>query len=228
MVHYGKVQVVRGISMEVGKGDIVAVIGANGAGKTTLLRTISGLKGLTSGEIYFKEKRIDGVSPDSIVKMGMAHVPQGRKLFPYMTTLENLEMGAFTRKESRQVAKDLDEVFRHFPVLKARKGQLAVTLSGGEQQMLAIGRALMSRPNMLLLDEPTLGLSPMMVREIGKIITDLNSMDISIVLVEQNARLALRVSYFCFVLERGKILVKGYSKELSSNEYVKKAYLGEF
>jgi branched-chain amino acid transport system ATP-binding protein len=226
-VHYFKVPAVRNISMTVNDGDIVALIGSNGAGKTTTLRAISGLKHPTSGEIFFKEQRIDKLPPHKINALGIAMVPEGRRVFPQMTVMENLLMGAFLRKNKDEIQKDLEEViFRHFPRLKERKNQSAGTLSGGEQQMLAMGRALMSAPELLLLDEPSLGLSPIMCGEIGKIIMNIHTEGRTVILVEQNARLALGLAHNAYVIETGNIALSGPTEELRENDDVKKAYLG--
>ncbi len=226
-VHYTKVAAVRNISINVEDGEIAALIGSNGAGKTTTLRAISGLKHPTTGEILFKGKRIDKLPPHKINALGIAMVPEGRRVFPQMTVLENLLMGAFLRKDKDDIQKDLEEVvFRHFPRLKERKNQDAGTLSGGEQQMLAMGRALMSAPKLLLLDEPSLGLSPIMCMEIGKIIRDIHTEGKTVILVEQNARLALALAQHAYVIETGDIVLSGPAKELRNNDNVKKAYLG--
>ena len=225
-VHYQKVDAVRNISIEVEEGEIVTLIGSNGAGKTTTLRTISGLKHPTSGEIWFKGQRIDRFAPEKINKTGIAQVPENRRVFPYMTVAENLEMGAFLRRDTDGMQRDLEGVFTHFPILKSRHKQLAGTMSGGEQQMLAMGRALMSNPKLLLLDEPSLGLSPIMCLEIAKIIRDIHREGRTIILVEQNARLALALAQKGYVLETGNIVLEGDAKELRENEKVKKAYLG--
>jgi len=226
-VHYGEAQILRGISIVVKDGEIVTLIGSNGAGKTTTLRTISGLKKATSGAIFFKRQNIQSCSPEQIVKMGIGAVPQGRNLFSYMTVLENLKLGAYLRKDNTGIKEDLENVFRSFPVLKSRKGQSAKTLSGGEQQMLAIGRALMGKPGMLLLDEPSTGLAPIVLREIVKVIVEINKTGTGILFVEQNARLALRVAQHGYVLETGKVVLQGNCKELSKDERVKEAYLGQ-
>ena len=226
-VHYFKVPAVRNISITVDDGEIVALIGSNGAGKTTMLRAISGLKHPTTGEILFKGQRINKLPPHKINALGIAMVPEGRRVFPQMTVMENLLMGAFLRKEKEDIQKDLDEViFRHFPRLKERKNQTAGTLSGGEQQMLAMGRALMSAPKLLLLDEPSLGLSPIMCGEIGKIIMNIHTEGRTVILVEQNARLALGLAQNAYVIETGDIALSGPSEELRKNDDVKKAYLG--
>ncbi len=227
-VHYEKVEAVKGVSLEVFSGDIVTLIGSNGAGKTTILRTISGLRTSTSGEIYFKDKRIDRESPANIVKMGVAHVPEGRGMFPYMSVVDNLKMGAYKRTDGREeIEKDIEEVYKHFPSLKERTRQAAGTLSGGEQQMVAIGRAIMARPSLLLLDEPSLGLSPLMVEEISEIIKNLNTtLGVTTILVEQNASMALSLADRGYVLEVGKVILQGTTQELKESERVKRAYLG--
>jgi len=225
-VHYKKVDAIRNISIVVEEGEIVTLIGSNGAGKTTTLRTISGLNHPTTGEIWFEDQRIDRLAPEKVNKAGIAQVPENRRVFPYMTVAENLEMGAFLRRDAEEMNRDLEGVFKHFPILKSRQKQMAGTMSGGEQQMLAMGRALMSNPKLLLLDEPSLGLSPIMCLEIAKIIRDIHAEGRTIVLVEQNARLALALAQKGYVLETGNIVLKGEAKELSDNEKVKKAYLG--
>lgn len=225
-VNYGGSDILKGISFEVEEGSIVTFLGNNGAGKTTTLRTISGLKTPASGEIWFAGKRIDGKLPQDIIKQGIGHVLEGRALFPYMNVLENLMVGAFLQKNRKQMDGDLEEIFSHFPILKERRGQQARTLSGGEQQMLVIARALMGKPKLLLLDEPSLGLSPMMVREMGKIIREIHERGVSVLLVEQNARLALGIAQKGYVLETGEIALSGEAKTLVNNPQVKKAYLG--
>ncbi|MBW2443620.1 MAG: ABC transporter ATP-binding protein [Deltaproteobacteria bacterium] len=225
-VHYKKVDAIRNISIEVEEGEIVTLIGSNGAGKTTTLRTISGLSHPTTGEIWFEDQRIDKKPPEKINKIGIAQVPENRRVFPYMTVAENLEMGAFLRKDEEGMNRDLEGVFKHFPILRSRQKQMAGTMSGGEQQMLAMGRALMSNPKLLLLDEPSLGLSPIMCLEIAKIIRDIHSGGRTIVLVEQNARLALALAQKGYVLETGNIVLQGNAKELRNNQKVKNAYLG--
>ena len=225
-IHYHKVAAVRNVSIEVEEGGVVTLIGANGAGKTTTLRAISGLKHPTTGEIWFEGQRIDRLVPEKINRLGIAQVPEGRRLFPQMTVLENLLMGAFLRGDVDEINRDLEGVLGHFPILKERQKQAAGTLSGGEQQMLAMGRALMSNPKLLLLDEPSLGLSPLMCAEIARIIKDIHDEGRTIVLVEQNARLALALAQKGYVLETGNIVLKGDAKDLRENEQVKKAYLG--
>ena len=226
-VHYGAVHAVKDISLDVEEGSIVTLIGSNGAGKTTIMRTISGLNRPTSGEIWFKGERIDKLPPSKVVKLGIAHVPEGRRVFPYMSVWENLLIGAFTRSDRKKVKEDVDMVYSHFPVLKARHKQEAGTLSGGEQQMLAMGRALMAKPSLLLLDEPSLGLSPLMVSEIEEIVRTLNkTTGVTTMLVEQNARVALRLANSGYVLEVGRVVLQGSAQDLSSNEGVRRAYLG--
>ena len=225
-VHYDKVEAVKGISLGADRAMISTLIGANGAGKTTTLRAISGLKKLSAGEIWFDGKRIDGIPAHRIVALGIAHVPEGRRLFGLMTVRHNLATGAYLQRDRRTVAKTMDEVFEHFPVLKERQTQLAKTLSGGEQQMLAMGRALMARPKVILMDEPSMGLSPIMVQEIAKIIRSFKQMGFSVLLIEQNAVLALDLADIGYVLETGAIALEGQSRQLIANEHVKKAYLG--
>jgi branched-chain amino acid transport system ATP-binding protein len=226
-VHYFKVPAVRNISINVGEGRIVTLIGSNGAGKTTTLRAISGLKHPSTGEIHFNGQRIDKLPPYKINALGIAMVPEGRRLFPQMTVLENLLLGAYLRKDKQDIQKDLEKVvFRHFPRLKERTKQTAGTLSGGEQQMLAMGRALMSAPKLLLLDEPSLGLSPIMCVEIAKIIRNIHSEGRTVILVEQNARLALALAQHAYVIETGDIVLSGPAEELRQNDNVKKVYLG--
>lgn len=225
-VNYGKVAAIRNVSFRVENGSIVALIGANGAGKTSILKTISGLEPCASGEILFEGQKIHNLSPQEIVKLGLSHVPEGRRLFPEMTVFENLFMGSYLRKWNKQTQKDLDSIFEYFPVLKTRSRQRAGSLSGGEQQMVAIGRALMSSPKLLLLDEPSTGLSPIMSKTIAKIIRAINQNGVSILLVEQNANLALTIAQSGYVLETGSIALHGQAPELLRNEAVKSAYLG--
>ena len=226
-VHYYKVAAVRNISITVADGEIATLIGSNGAGKTTTLRAISGLKRPTEGEIYFNGQRIEKLPSYKINALGVAMVPEGRRVFPQMTVLENLLLGAFLRKDKDDIQKDLEEVvFRHFPRLKERTKQTAGTLSGGEQQMLAMGRALMSAPKLLLLDEPSLGLSPIMCGEIAAIIRDIHAEGRTVILVEQNARLALALAQHAYVIETGDIVLSGTAEELRENDSVKRAYLG--
>jgi len=224
---YGNIQALNQIKFRVEEGEIVTLIGANGAGKTTTLLTVSGLLKPAEGQIEFCEKKIDGFPPHEIVKLGISHVPEGRRIFPRLTLLENLEMGAYTRRDKNGLQQDLKDVFETFPQLKGREKQYAGTLSGGEQQMLAIGRALMSRPKLLLLDEPSMGLAPMVVQEIFHIIEDINRQGTTILLVEQNAQLALRVAHRGYVLETGKVTLHDQASSLLQNDEVRKTYLGE-
>jgi branched-chain amino acid transport system ATP-binding protein len=226
-VHYEKAEVLTGISMEIDERMLVTLIGANGAGKTTLLKTISGIKVLASGEIWFQGRRIDKMPPHDIVKLGIAHIPEGRRLFPTMTTIDNLMLGAYSHKDKRQIFIERDMMYEHFPILKRRSDQIAGSLSGGEQQMLATARALMSRPKLLLMDEPSLGLSPLLVNEVGHIVKDIIKRGVSVILVEQNARMALKLADKAYVLERGKIVLEGDAKEIANDGRVKEAYLGE-
>lgn len=226
VVHYGRAQALHDVSLNVNPGEIVTLIGSNGAGKTTTLRTISGLKRASAGEIWFAGERIDRLASHQIVQRGLCHVPERRELFPHMTVLENLMLGAFLQTDRIQIQKELDEIFAHFPVLKERRHQHARTLSGGEQQMLAITRALMAKPKLLLLDEPSLGLSPILIKQIAKVVRGINARGVPIVLVEQNARLALGLGHRGYVLETGKIVLEGPAQELIKNERVKRAYLG--
>jgi branched-chain amino acid transport system ATP-binding protein len=225
-VHYGKAEAIKGISMEVKEGSIVTLIGANGAGKTTTLRTISGLKRPTSGEVLYQGRRIDGLPPHEIVRRGITHVPEGRQLFYTLSVMQNLEMGGFLLKGRSDFKKNLESMLEHFPVLKDRIKNQATDLSGGEQQMVAVARALMSNPKLVLMDEPSLGLSPLMVKEVSDIITQINKTDVTIVLVEQNARMALRLANIAYVLEVGTIALRGDAKIIAKDEYVTKAYLG--
>lgn len=226
VTHYGPVEALKGISLEVRQGEIVTLIGANGAGKSTTLRTISGLVRPTQGSITYEGRELTTVAPERIVAMGIAHVPEGRRVFPMMTVTENLELGAFTRKDGNAVREDLDRVFTLFPRLAERRSQTAGTMSGGEQQMLAIGRALMARPKLLLLDEPSMGLAPLIVEDIFRIIQDINAEGTTVLLVEQNANLALSVADKGYVLETGNIVLSDDAEALLENELVRKAYLG--
>lgn len=225
-VNYGTAQALKGISVTVGDGEVVALIGANGAGKTTLLRTVSGLKSPRSGHISFKGKRIDGVPACEIVKRGVAHIPEGRIVFGTMSVYDNLKMGAYLRRNKKEVAADLQRVYSLFPILHERRKQLSESLSGGEQQMLAVGRALMAAPKLLLMDEPSMGLSPIMVENIGHIVQDIHQAGIGILLVEQNASMALALADRAYVLEVGSIVLEGQASAVARNERVKQAYLG--
>jgi branched-chain amino acid transport system ATP-binding protein len=225
-VHYGTVEAVKGLSLQVSAGTIVSLIGANGAGKTTSLRALTGLVKPSGGELRFENASLIGLAPHQIVGLGIAHVPEGRRLFPKMTVFENLRMGAYLRTSKTDVAATLEMIYQHFPILQERERQRAGSLSGGEQQMLAIARALMSRPKLLLLDEPSMGLSPIMTAEIGRIIRQINALDVSIILVEQNAMLALTLAQYGYVLETGSLVMQGNAQQLLRDEGVKKAYLG--
>ena len=225
-VYYGAIHAIKGVSLEVNQGEIVTLIGANGAGKSTTLRTISGLLKPKEGTIAFEGQPIGGVPAHEIVKQGISQVPEGRRIFAEMTVMENLELGAFTRSDKDGIKADLKTVFERFPRLEERKEQLAGTLSGGEQQMLAMGRALMSRPRLLLLDEPSMGLAPLLIREIFSIIVDINKTGTTVLLVEQNANMALSIAHRAYVLETGRITLSGDAKELAASEEVRKAYLG--
>jgi len=225
-VYYGAIHALQGISFNVDEGEIVTLIGANGAGKSTTLRTISGLLRSRTGSIGFKGQDISAVAAEKIVQMGISHVPEGRKIFAPLTVRENLEMGAYTRKDRAEIQQSLERVFASFPRLKERINQLGGTLSGGEQQMLATGRGLMSRPTLLLLDEPSMGLSPIMVEEIFRIIREINANGTSILLVEQNAHMALSIAHRVYVLETGRIVLEGSAKEVRENPQVRAVYLG--
>lgn len=225
--HYGHIHALRGISLTVNQGDIVALIGNNGAGKSTLLNTISGLVRPSAGKIEFQGQQIETLSSDKVVKLGISQAPEGRRVFPRSTVWENLEMGAYTRSDRQSVHADIEAMIKRFPILDQRRKQLAGTLSGGEQQMLTIARALMSRPKLLMLDEPSLGLMPTMVQEIFEIVEEIHAEGTTILLVEQNARKALGVANRAYVLETGSIVLEGLADELSDMDQVRKAYLGE-
>ena len=225
-VHYGVIQAIKGISFEVNEGEVIALIGANGAGKTTTLQTITGMLKPSEGEIFFEGQDIVKVPGHKIVSMGMAHVPEGRRVFAELSVYENLKLGAYTRKDKNEIAESLAKVYKSFPRLEERKNQLAGTLSGGEQQMLAMGRALMSRPKLMMLDEPSMGLAPILVEQIFEIIQTLHKAGTTILLVEQNARMALSVADRGYVLETGRILKTAPAHTLLEDEDVKKAYLG--
>jgi branched-chain amino acid transport system ATP-binding protein len=225
-VHYEKVEAIRKVSLSVGEGQCICIIGSNGAGKSTILRTISGLKKATSGQIVFDGKRVDLLPAPKVVGRGISMVPEGRLIFPDMSVSENLLMGAYLRKDKSVVDRDLEDVLVRFPILRQRQKQVGGSLSGGEQQMLTIGRSLMSRPRILLLDEPTLGLAPLVVGMIAEIVREINKSGISVVLVEQNSLVALRVSQRGYVLETGSVVLEDDSVHLIDNEYVRKAYLG--
>lgn len=225
-VHYGNIHAIKGISFDVKKGEVVTLIGANGAGKTTILKTVSKLMDPSAGTITFDGKPLSKLAPHEMVYAGMAHVPEGRRVFSKMSVEENLQMGAFIRKDKENIKKDLEMVFKYFPRLKERMSQAAGTLSGGEQQMLAIGRALMSRPKLLLMDEPSMGLAPLLVQEIFNIVETIKETGTTILLVEQNANQALQVADRAYVLETGKIIQSGSAKELLADDSIRKAYLG--
>lgn len=225
-VYYGAIHAIKEVSLEVNEGRIVTLIGANGAGKSTILRTISGLLKPKSGSVSFEGQNIGGMPAQNIVKLGISQVPEGRRVFADMTVLENLELGAYIRSDKKGIQEDLEMVFQRFPRLKERITQLSGTLSGGEQQMLAMGRALMSRPRLLLLDEPSMGLAPLLVKEIFSIIKDINATGTTVLLVEQNANMALSIAHDAYVLETGRITLSGSAKELAASEDVRKAYLG--
>ncbi|MBP2634779.1 MAG: livF 7 [Firmicutes bacterium] len=225
-VYYGAIHALKGISVEVNQGEIVTLIGANGAGKSTTLRTISGLLKPKTGQILFEGQNIAGTAAQNIVKLGISQVPEGRRVFAHMTVLENLDLGAYLRSDSKEIKADMDKVFSRFPRLAERRSQLAGTLSGGEQQMLAMGRALMSRPRILLLDEPSMGLAPLLVKEIFSIVKDINETGTTILLVEQNAHMALSIANKAYVLETGRVTLSGDAKELAASEEIRKAYLG--
>lgn len=225
-VHYGVIHALKDVSIEVNEGEIVSLIGANGAGKTTLLQTISGLLKKTSGDIVFLGKSLNKVSAKNIVREGITQVPEGRHIFPGMTVYENLLMGAYLRKDKDGIKKDLQEVYKRFPILEKRSTQDASTLSGGEQQMLAMGRALMAKPKILLLDEPSMGLAPILVKEIFNIIRDINENGTTVLLVEQNAKMALSIADRAYVMETGNIVMSGTGTKLANSPEIQKAYLG--
>jgi len=225
-VYYGNIHALKDVSLEVERGEIVTLIGGNGAGKTTTLRTISGLLRSKTGEIIFEDEVISNMPAPMIVKKGISQVPEGRRIFANLTVLENLEMGAYLRKDRQEVKNSLEMVFTRFPRLKERMYQRAGTLSGGEQQMLALGRALMSKPKLLLLDEPSMGLAPILVQEIFSIISEINKAGTTVLLVEQNAHMALSIAHRAYVLETGRIVLSGYAKDLANSDEVRKAYLG--
>lgn len=225
-MHYGVIHALKNVSLTVNKGEIVTLIGANGAGKTTTLRTISGLNKATSGEILLEGKEITNISAPQRVAMNISQVPEGRRIFPAMSVLENIELGAYLRKDKSEIKKDIENTYELFPILRDRKRQIAGTLSGGEQQMLAMARALMSRPKILLLDEPSMGLAPLLVKEIFNIIKDINEAGTTILLVEQNAKMALSIANRAYVIETGSIVMSGSGTELANSEEIQKAYLG--
>ena len=226
-VNYGAIKALQDVSFQINEGEIVALIGANGAGKTTILNSISNIVPSVSGKISYLGKDVTKTPPHDIVKLGISQVPEGRRVFAKMSVLENLEMGAYTRNDKAEIASDMEKIFQRFPRLLERKKQPAKTLSGGEQQMLAMGRALMCRPKLLLLDEPSMGLAPMLVEQIFQIIQEINKSGTTILLVEQNANMALSIAHRAYVLETGEVVLQGDAKELASNPEVRKAYLGE-
>ena len=226
-VNYGAIKALQDVSFQINEGEIVALIGANGAGKTTILNSISNIVPSVSGKISYRGSEITKTPPHDIVKLGISQVPEGRRVFAKMSVLENLEMGAYTRNDKAEIASDMEKIFQRFPRLLERKKQPAKTLSGGEQQMLAMGRALMSRPKLLLLDEPSMGLAPMLVEQIFQIIQEINQGGTTILLVEQNANMALSIAHRAYVLETGEVVMQGDAKELASSPEVRKAYLGE-
>jgi branched-chain amino acid transport system ATP-binding protein len=225
-VHYEKAEAIKGVTIEMAEGTVVGIIGSNGAGKSTIIKAVSGSVPVTVGEISFMGKRIDKMATHHLVKLGIVHIPEGRRLFPYMNVLANLQIGAYLRKDKSNVKKDLDQIFERFPRLWERRHQQASTMSGGEQQMLAIGRGLMAKPRLLLLDEPSLGLAPLVVKELATIISDINKSGIAVLLVEQNAGLVTEVADRGYVLEVGKVVLEGNMKEIINNEIVQRAFLG--
>ena len=225
-VHYGKSVALDDVSLEVAEGSVVSIIGANGVGKSTILKALSGLVPLTSGEIWFQNSQIDRMTTTEIVKLGIVHIPEGRRLFPHLTVLNNLKLGASLRKDTDGINKNLEEVYKLFPILLDRRNQKAGTLSGGEQQMLAIGRGLMAKPKLLLMDEPSLGLAPIVVERLGEVVKDINGRGVSILLVEQNVHLALGVATKGYALQVGKVVLEGDIDKIKSSDIVKRAYLG--
>ena len=226
-VYYGVIQAIKGVSFHVDQGEVIALIGANGAGKTTILHTVTGLLAPKKGSVYFEGKEITKMPAHKIVSLGMAHVPEGRRVFAELSVYENLKMGAYTRKDRSEIEATLEKVYERFPRLKERRNQMAGTLSGGEQQMLAMGRALMSKPKIILMDEPSMGLSPILVNEIFDIIQEVSNSGTRVLLVEQNAKKALSIADRAYVLETGKISIEGKAKDLLEDDSIKKAYLGE-
>ncbi len=225
-IHYGTAEAIKGITLSVKEGSITGLVGANGAGKSTILKAISGLQAISNGQIWFQNQRIDGIAGYQIVKLGVVQIPERRRLFPYMTVMENIKIGAYLRKDSQSVKEDIEKIFVRFPILSERRNQRAETLSGGEQQMLAIARALMSKPRLLLMDEPSIGLAPLVVQSLAKVIKEINQEGIGILLVEQNANLAFDLVETVYVLEVGKITVEGPTEQLMHDENVRKAFLG--
>lgn len=224
-VHYGMLEAVKDVNLEIPEGKVVSLLGANGSGKSTTFKAICGLKSPTQGEIWFQDKRIDGMPSDKIVKLGISQIPEGRRLFPYMTILENLKMGAYSRKDKAEVSRDLDEVLERFPALRRKPRTRASALSGGEQEILAIARGLMARPKLLLMDEPCQGLSPIMIQEIGEVITDINQSGITIILIEHNVSVALGLAHKVYILSNSSIIFEGSPTDFSADDFVKKVYL---
>jgi branched-chain amino acid transport system ATP-binding protein len=225
-VHYGKAEAVKGVTIEVAEGSVTGLIGNNGAGKSTILKAISGLLPISAGEVWFQDRRIDGMESHDIVKLGVVQIPEGRRLFSYLSVFDNVNIGAYLRKDRAGIKEDLEKIWHRFPRLWERRSQRAGTLSGGEQQMLAIGRALMAKPKLLLMDEPSLGLAPLVVEELASIITDINKEGIAMLLVEQNAGLTSEITDSVYVLEVGKVVLEGNIRELMTNEIVRRAFLG--
>jgi len=225
-IHYGKAEAIKDVTLGVAEGSITGLIGANGAGKSTILRAISGLLPITSGEVWFEEKRIDGMLPHDIVRTGIVQIPEGRRLFPYMSVLSNIRIGAYLRKDKKAIDDDMKRIFDRFPILRARENQRADTLSGGEQQMLAVARALMARPRLLLMDEPSWGLAPLVVKELARIVRDIHKEGITVLLVEQNAAMTSKLTNYVYVLEVGRVVMEGDIRGLMANEVVRKAFLG--
>jgi branched-chain amino acid transport system ATP-binding protein len=225
-IHYGKAEAIKGVTIEVAEGSITGLIGANGAGKSTLLRAVSGLLPITTGEVWYQKKRIDRMASHEIVRLGVVQIPEGRRLFPYMSVLANIRIGAYLRKDRANLSEDIERIFQRFPILKARQNQSAETLSGGEQQMLAVGRALMAKPKLLLMDEPSWGLAPLVVAELVRIVIDIQREGITVLLVEQNAGMTSKLTDYVYVLEVGKVVLEGDIKEIMTNETVRRAFLG--
>jgi len=225
-IHYGKAEAIKGVTIAVAEGSITGLIGANGAGKSTLLRAISGLLPITMGEVWFQKKRIDGMASHEIVRLGIVQIPEGRRLFPYMSVLANIRIGAYLRKDRAGINDDKEKMFKLFPILQERQNQRADTLSGGEQQMLAISRALMAKPKLLLMDEPSWGLAPLVVAELARIVIDIHKEGITVLLVEQNAGMTSKLTDYVYVLEVGKVVLEGDIKEIMTNETVRRAFLG--
>ena len=225
-VHYGKAEAISGVTVEVQDGSVTGIIGANGAGKSTIMKVISGTHRSSAGEIWFEEKRIDRLEPHRIVELGVLQIPEGRRLFPHMSVLANIRIGAYLRNDRPGIKGDMEEIFRRFPVLRERQNQRAETLSGGEQQMLAIGRALMAKPRLLLMDEPSWGLAPLVVEELARTIQDISRKGITVLLVEQNAGLALNLTNYVYVLEVGRVVLAGNTAEIRESETVRSAFLG--